>query len=124
LIVDQVGFLAGLYRSAQIAVVGGGFTRGVHNVLEPAALGIPVLMGPNYGKSPEVVTLCREGGAKKIDSEDAMEATLLTLLSDSNEHKTMGEMALQNVWKNLNATERTLAVLRSTFPVLFPTVIS
>jgi 3-deoxy-D-manno-octulosonic-acid transferase len=71
-----------------------------------------------------VVTLCREGGAKKIDSEDAMEATLLTLLSDSNEHKTMGEMALQNVWKNLNATERTLAVLRSTFPVLFPTVIS
>ncbi len=122
LIVDQVGFLARLYRSAQIAVVGGGFTRGVHNVLEPAALGIPVLMGPNYGKSPEAVTLCRDGGAKMIDSEEAMEATLSTLLSDSDEHKTMGEMAKHSVRKNLNATEHTLAVLRSTFPILFPTV--
>ena len=120
LIIDQVGLLARLYGLAHIAVVGGGFTRGVHNVLEPAVFGVPVLVGPNYRKSPEAITPHRDGGAITVESEEAMEMGLLNLLRDRDKQKSMGESALESVSKNLNATERTLAVLWSTFPTLFP----
>jgi len=121
LIVDQVGFLARLYGLADIAFVGGGFSRGVHNVLEPAILGIPVLMGPNYRKSPEAVALIREGGAAVIDDESALNDLLIDLFRDPAMQKSMGELAIQSVNKNRDATGRLLAVLQSTFPMLFPT---
>jgi 3-deoxy-D-manno-octulosonic-acid transferase len=120
LIIDQVGFLARLYGLADITLVGGGFTRSVHNVLEPAAFGKPVLFGPNHQKSPEAIRLVREGGAQSIPDDQAMEETLIRLLQDPSEQKTMGELASQSIDKNRNATGRTLAVLRSTFPKLFP----
>ena len=120
LVVDRVGLLARLYALADIALVGGGFSRGVHNVLEPATLGIPVLVGPNYRKSPEAATLVREGGAIVIDDELALKNVLVSLLRDAGQRKSMGEMALQSIAKNRGATDRLLAVLQSTFPILFP----
>ncbi len=120
LIVDQVGFLAHLYTLADIALVGGGFLRGVHNVLEPATLGIPVLMGPNYQKSPEAVSLVREGGAMIIEDELALKHVVADLFQNPAKRKSMGELAIQNINKNREATGRLLAVLQSTFPILFP----
>ncbi len=120
LIIDQVGFLARLYGLADIAVVGGGFLRGVHNVLEPATLGIPILVGPNYRKSPEAVALIREGGAVVFEDELSLKNILIDLFRDPEKRRSMGELAIQNIRKNREATGRLLAVLQSTFPMLFP----
>ncbi len=123
LIVDRVGLLAGLYSLAHVVLVGGGFSRGVHNVLEPASLGLPVLMGPNYRKSPEAVTLVRNGGARAVSGEGEVEKILHDLLNDRETHKSMSELSLKSVQDNLGATGRTLEVLRSSFPSLFPSAV-
>ena len=120
LIIDEVGILAGLYGLARIAVVGGGFSRGVHNILEPASLGLPVVIGPNYGKSPEALALVREGGAIVVSNEGEMEKAILDLSQNPESRRSAGTIALEHVRKNLGATGRTLAVLRATFPALFP----
>ena len=57
MIIDNIGMLSSAYRYAYIAEVGGGFGRGIHNILEPACWGIPVLFGPNHKKFREAVDL-------------------------------------------------------------------
>lgn len=62
LIVDAIGFLSKIYAYADIAYVGGGFNKsGVHNTLEPAVFGVPVVIGQNYAKFQEVKDLMSEG---------------------------------------------------------------
>ena len=64
LVVDKVGILAALYGAGMMAYVGGGFRRaGLHSVLEPAAWGLPVVMGPNWRESRDAVLLQEAGGA-------------------------------------------------------------
>jgi 3-deoxy-D-manno-octulosonic-acid transferase len=120
LVVDRVGLLAGLYPLSHVAVVGGGFGAGVHNVLEPASLGLPVLFGPRHEKSHEARHLVREGGARPVTRPEALEEAVVELLRDEEARAAMGARAAETVRKNLDATGRTLAVLRSTFPALFP----
>lgn len=62
LLIDNIGMLSSLYRYAQLAYIGGGFGQGIHNTLEPAAYGIPVVFGPRYHKFNEAVNLIRLGG--------------------------------------------------------------
>ncbi|MDR1416790.1 MAG: 3-deoxy-D-manno-octulosonic acid transferase [Prevotellaceae bacterium] len=62
-VVDAVGFLSSLYRFASIAYVGGGFGVGIHNILEAAVFGIPVIFGDNYKKFREATDLVELGGA-------------------------------------------------------------
>jgi 3-deoxy-D-manno-octulosonic-acid transferase len=120
LIVDRVGVLARLYSLSHLAVVGGGFGSGVHNVLEPASLGLPVIFGPRYQKSPEAIRLVQDGGARVVPRPEEIESTLVELFRDDETRVTMGTRALDSVRKNLDSTGRTLAALRSTFPALFP----
>ena len=70
LVIDSIGILASLYRYAFISFVGGGFGVGIHNILESAAFGVPVIFGPNYKRFREARDLIREGGAYSIKSED------------------------------------------------------
>jgi len=70
LVIDSIGMLASLYRYAFISFVGGGFGVGIHNILESAAFGVPVIFGPNYKRFREARDLIREGGAYSIKSED------------------------------------------------------
>ena len=70
LVIDSIGILASLYRYAYISFVGGGFGVGIHNILEPAALGVPVIFGPNYERFREARDLVREGGAATIKNEE------------------------------------------------------
>ncbi|MBK9109036.1 MAG: 3-deoxy-D-manno-octulosonic acid transferase [Saprospiraceae bacterium] len=67
LILDQVGQLARIYKYATLAYVGGGFGKGIHNILEPASFGIPVCFGPNYHKFPEAKELLERGLAFTLD---------------------------------------------------------
>lgn len=70
LVIDCIGILASLYRYAFISFVGGGFGVGIHNILEPAAFGVPMIFGPNYKRFREARDLIRERGAACIKSEE------------------------------------------------------
>lgn len=63
LIIDCIGLLSAIYRYGKIAYIGGGFGVGIHNTLEAAVYGIPVIFGPKYRKFKEAVSLIQEGGA-------------------------------------------------------------
>lgn len=106
LIIDNVGMLARLYRYATIAYVGGGFgADGVHNVLEAAVYGKPVLFGPVYEKFDEAIGLLDAGGADSIDGPISLEKALLVLMQDEQRRKAMGEAAKQFVYEHRGATE-------------------
>ena len=67
LVVNSIGLLSSIYRYAWIAVVGGGFKQGIHNILEPLAFEVPVIVGPNYSNFPEAVELVKLRAVRSID---------------------------------------------------------
>jgi 3-deoxy-D-manno-octulosonic-acid transferase len=82
-IVDRVGLLADLYRVADVAWVGGGFDdSGLHSILEPAALGIPVMYGPRFGSAREAEGMAAAGGGFVAPDVPAMSACFRALLRD------------------------------------------
>lgn len=111
IIVDSVGILMALYQYAHVAYVGGGFGRGVHNVLEPSAFGIPVVVGPKHQNSQEAVQLIEEGGAFSCTGERDLFEVLDRLLSDDCSRETAGKVAHRMVQRNIGATERFLSYL-------------
>tara|TARA_B100000287_G_scaffold412899_1_gene443856 strand:+ start:62 stop:835 length:774 start_codon:yes stop_codon:yes gene_type:complete len=66
IIIDNIGLLSSIYKYGKIAYIGGGFNTGIHNVLEPAVYGLPVIFGPKYKKSLEANELIKIQGAKTI----------------------------------------------------------
>jgi 3-deoxy-D-manno-octulosonic-acid transferase len=69
LIVDGIGYLSHLYGYANIAYIGGGFGKGIHNILEAATFGLPIIFGPNYHKFQEAKDLINKGAAFSIHNE-------------------------------------------------------
>jgi 3-deoxy-D-manno-octulosonic-acid transferase len=63
MILDTIGMLSRVYHYGDLAYIGGGFGKSIHNTLEPAAHGLPILFGPNHQKFQEALTLKRQGGA-------------------------------------------------------------
>ncbi len=106
LIVDSVGFLSQLYRFADIAYVGGGFGSGLHNTLEPAAFGLPVLFGPDYGDFPEAVEMVRKGGAFSVKEPTELSNQIQALVRDGKKRKDAGARTLAYVNENKGATNR------------------
>jgi 3-deoxy-D-manno-octulosonic-acid transferase len=110
ILVDSVGILMPLYRYAQAAYVGGSFRQGIHNVLEPAVYGIPILYGPRYMNSQEAIELVRRGGGFVVDETNCL--ALLHRFFDQNEDRIdAGTIAQTLVKENIGATERFLAHL-------------
>jgi 3-deoxy-D-manno-octulosonic-acid transferase len=107
IVVDRVGALGELYTLADIAYVGGGFGRkGLHSVLEPAALGAPVLFGPRHANAREAGELIERGGAVVIEDWASAEAKLGRWLTDQVARETAGTAALAYVKANLGAGRR------------------
>lgn len=75
LIIDTIGMLAGLYQFGTLAFIGGGFGRSIHNILEPAAFGIPIIFGPNHHKFIEAETLIKTKGAFEVKDETSFNRT-------------------------------------------------
>ncbi|NTV04995.1 MAG: 3-deoxy-D-manno-octulosonic acid transferase [Chlorobiaceae bacterium] len=100
LVIDQTGYLAELYSLASIAYVGGGFGVNVHNTLEPAVHGIPVLFGPRYHNSPETEGLIASGGAIVINDQKELAAALKTLTADTKQREKRGKAAETFVKQN------------------------
>jgi 3-deoxy-D-manno-octulosonic-acid transferase len=107
LIIDNIGMLSRLYRYATITYVGGGFgDDGVHNVLEAAVYGKPVVFGPVIEKYIEAVELTESGGGLIIDSALEAEKVLDRLLANPEECRETGEASLAYVQSKKGATEK------------------
>lgn len=107
LIIDNIGMLSRLYKYATVTYVGGGFgADGVHNVLEAAVYGKPVVFGPVYEKFDEAIGLVKAEGGVSIDGPVSLEAVLNTLLNDEEERKRRGEAAKRYVLENAGASKK------------------
>lgn len=104
LILDTIGLLAYAYRYADIVYVGGGFGQGIHNVLEPAVLGKPVLWGTKYKKFPEAIGLLETGGGQVVKSKEDVLQQINILLSNEIKRKEMGYKAAAFVQSLSGAT--------------------
>jgi 3-deoxy-D-manno-octulosonic-acid transferase len=104
LIIDNIGLLSSAYRYAHISAVGGGFGKGIHNVLEPACWGLPVLFGPNHEKFREAKELLNEGGAFTYNDYDGFREILDRLLSDEDFYKRASAICSKFIDDNKGAT--------------------
>ncbi len=82
-VVDAIGFLASLYRFGGMAYVGGGFGVGIHNTLEAAVYGLPVIFGPEYKKFKEAVDLVEQGGAFSVSNLSELQRVVSKLRGDA-----------------------------------------
>ncbi|HEX6426369.1 MAG TPA: glycosyltransferase N-terminal domain-containing protein [Niastella sp.] len=113
LIIDNIGMLSKLYKYATITYVGGGFgDDGVHNVLEAAVYGKPVVFGPVYEKYVEAVELVEAGGALVINTALELEETLNDLLTNTNAYEASCEAARNYVYNNKGATEKVMQFIQ------------
>lgn len=111
-LVDRVGILAELYAAAAIAFVGGGFHgAGLHSVIEPAALGVPVVFGPRWESSRDARLLQEAGGGRPAAGEAELAAVLAHWLGDARARAAAGVAALAVVEKNLGAAARSVQIV-------------
>ncbi|WP_026302676.1 3-deoxy-D-manno-octulosonic acid transferase [Psychroflexus tropicus] len=105
LILDTIGLLTKVYSYANVAYVGGGMgLSGLHNILEPAAFGIPVIIGKNYGKFPEAKMLRRLGGLFNIDSKEEFNSILEKMINDKTFREKSGQICGHFVNSEAGAT--------------------
>lgn len=113
LIIDNIGMLSRLYRYATIAYVGGGFGNdGVHNVLEAAVYGKPVVFGPVYEKYEEATGLIHEEGGISINGPLKLEGVLNDLLNNETERKRRGEAARNFVLAHAGASQKIIRFIQ------------
>ncbi|MGH7470650.1 MAG: 3-deoxy-D-manno-octulosonic acid transferase [Longimicrobiales bacterium] len=106
-LVDRVGVLADLYAIADLAYVGGAFhSAGVHSVVEPAALGVPVIFGPQHENATEAQQLINAGGGLSIDSSNALTVAFLELVADTRKRTETGGSARNYVQSKLGGARR------------------
>jgi len=111
LIMDNVGFLGNLYSYAKIAVIGGGFGKGIHNILEPACHGVPSIFGPNYTKFKEAAELIKTEGAFSFKNKRDFDYRLNILLNDSEKYKHSNLACKQFIAKSTGASKSILQVI-------------
>lgn len=113
LIIDNIGMLARLYAYGKICYVGGGFgDDGVHNVLEAAVYGKPVVTGPVIEKFIEVMELAEAGGVIIIDNALEAESVFSRLLDNEEEYAFHGQAARDYVYARRGATERIIQYIQ------------
>jgi 3-deoxy-D-manno-octulosonic-acid transferase len=106
LIVDTIGILTKIYSYADIAFVGGGFGNpGVHNILEPATFGIPIIVGPNYSHFAEAVALVHQEGCISIANQNELNDTFSNLISNEDIRLEKGHICSTFVQMNKGATD-------------------
>ncbi len=106
-IIDTIGILTKIYSYADIAYVGGGFGHpGVHNILEPATFGIPIVIGPNYSHFAEATNLVNLKGCISIKNQEELNLNFQNLIEDQNTRRERGSICSNFVQKNKGATHQ------------------
>lgn len=103
LIIDTIGQLASAYSYAAIAYVGGGFSGSLHNILEPAVFGLPVLFGPKFSRFPEAQAFIDNGIGFSVTNEQELTHTIQQLIADRDQ---IAEKSIRFVEKNRGAAEK------------------
>ena len=111
LLVDRMGLLARLYRYGKLAYVGGGFTDGIHSVLEAAAWGVPVIFGPKHRKFPEAQGLIDAGAALAVKDVAEMKAALEKWVGDPVSLQAASEAARGFVQRHKGAANAVAEVM-------------
>ncbi len=105
-IVDTIGHLSYLYRYGSLAYIGGGFGKGIHNILEAATYGLPVIFGPNYHKFLEAIELSERGAAFVVSETSDLLSTVHQQLGNPDLLKTTSKVASNYVVERLGATSQ------------------
>ena len=113
LIVDTIGLLTKIYSYADIAYVGGGFATGLHNTLEPAVFGIPVIIGPEYHKFQEALDLVHQKGILVVKGKSALKEVLDQLLQDEEFRKNTGLININYIKEKKGASIQIMTHIRS-----------
>lgn len=111
LIIDNIGMLNTLYRYGSVAYIGGGFGKGIHNTLEPAAFGLPVIFGPKYKKFEEARQFAARGGAFVVHDPEEL-ASVLKKLRDPAFYEKASRAVRGYLEENKGATVRILSFLK------------
>lgn len=114
LIIDNIGMLSRLYRYAQVTYVGGGFgTNGLHNILEAAVYGKPVLFGPNHEKFPEAGEMIDAGGAFSVSNALELEKKLDELFQRVEVREAAGKAAREYIYRSKGATAKIVEFIQA-----------
>jgi 3-deoxy-D-manno-octulosonic-acid transferase len=116
-VADGIGYLAELYRAGYTAYVGGSFTTGVHNVMEPAVLGLPVFFGPRIGNSYEARKLVELGSGKVVRNADDLQRGVRLLLEDAAERDLLGRAGGDFIRKHCGAALRCIDLIEKHMPL-------
>ncbi|TMM32458.1 3-deoxy-D-manno-octulosonic acid transferase [Polaribacter aestuariivivens] len=104
-IIDTIGILTKIYAAANVAYVGGGLKTGLHNILEPATFGIPVVIGNKYQKFKEATDLVKIGGCISVKNQEEFTSTLINLKEDISFRNLTGIINKKYIEDNLGATK-------------------
>ena len=113
LIIDTIGLLTKIYSYAEISYVGGGFATGLHNTLEPAVYGIPVIIGPSFKGFKEAEDLVNKGGVLVVKSPAEFFTLVNDLLKDEEHLKRTGDINSTYVSENKGASIQIMAYVRT-----------
>ncbi len=113
LLIDTIGLLTKIYGYADIAYVGGGFATGLHNTLEPAVFGIPVIIGPNYEGFKEAEDLVAQKGIFSVSDKNSFNTTVEKLWNDNDHYKKTGNINHSYVQKQQGATKEITTFINS-----------
>ncbi|WP_392419694.1 3-deoxy-D-manno-octulosonic acid transferase [Capnocytophaga canis] len=115
-ILDTVGILTKVYSYADIAYVGGGMgNSGLHNVLEPAVFGIPVIIGKNYEKFNEAKELVEKGGVISVDSSEKLQKILFSLIDSPIRRAEIGNINRTYIQNQSGATQKFMNFVKKTY---------
>jgi len=112
LIINTLGLLSQLYRYGRLAYVGGGFGVGIHNLLEAAVYGLPVIFGPNYQRFREARDLLANGGGFTISDKKSFRQTAGALLRDAGKYQQASKFAATYVQKQAGATFKAMEKIK------------
>ena len=112
LVVDAIGFLSSIYQYGNVAFIGGGFSNGIHNILEPTVYGLPVLFGPNYSKFNEAFEVIDLNVGFVINDAKELTKQLSVLIEDDKVLAESSRLAKNYVLKNSGATNKIVEDLK------------
>lgn len=111
-IIDTIGILSKIYSYADIAYVGGAMgTTGLHNTLEPAVFGVPIIIGHNYKKFPEAKAMINNKGVFSIRGKTELDLVLKQLIQEANFRITSGKLNAEYISKNKGAVAAIMTYL-------------
>ncbi|MEK7263066.1 MAG: glycosyltransferase N-terminal domain-containing protein [Bacteroidota bacterium] len=116
ILIDSIGILLPMYQYADIVFVGGSFKEKVHNVLEPAVFGVPIIVGPHYYNANEAIELQKRGGLFSVYTKDELHLLLRDLILNEQRRTQAGNISQHFVQEHRGATQKIVEHLDTLLP--------